>query len=97
MNANGAVPVFTVVSVRLSFIDTEIFTSTSKSCGKSARVSSFETRPSVISVISSEYELARTVNGITRAKPCCAMPGIASRPNCGQHTGMPPWNESPRL
>ena len=88
---------FFVVIERLSFIDTDMLTSKSKSYGQSVFVSASETMPSVISVISSEYFVARTAKGIILAKPCCTMPSMESFPNCGQQTGIPPWKGSPLL
>ena len=72
---------FFVVIARLSFIETDTFTSRSKSCGQSSRVSGDDTSASVTSVMSSEYCVPLTENGMIRAKPCADIPGIARRPN----------------
>ena len=88
LKPNCSLPVFVAVIVKLSFMETDTLISSLKSCGHTVRVASSDLRTSVTSVISSEYSLAATSNGIVRAKPCCGSSFEKRLPNCGKHTGI---------
>ena len=90
-------PAFVVFATTLSFIETVIVTSRSNSACQRPRVASSGRRPSVMDVFSSVYSVPRTSNGIFEAKPCWGRSAENLRPNCGQQSGIPPWNLSPLL
>ena len=91
LKSKGSASAFVTVSAMLSFIETVTLTASSKSCGQSERVAALDLSTSVASVISSEYSVAFTSNGITRATGASAQLALFENPS----VPAPPPKEEP--